>query len=92
MTKDRKAKVIPSEKDQDAIRIRQDTEVKAVFLEMRQGRRKFGPYASTHEALAVILEEFEEFKTEVFRNNNKRAVEEARQVAATTLRFCIEFG
>lgn len=50
-----------------------------------------GEYNSVHEALGVILEEFEEFKAEIFKNDTARAVEEARQVAATALRFCLEF-
>ncbi len=71
--------------------LREKGEFTKLAAEIVRGR-KHGPYNSTHEALGVILEEFEEFKVEVFRNDTPAAVAEARQVAATALRFCIEFG
>ena len=54
-------------------------------------------YNSSHEALAVIREEYVEFEQEVFKNPrkvdydlNKRQKEEVTQLAAMCLRFLVE--
>lgn len=62
-----------------------------VINEMGRGAKKFGKYASMHEAASVIREEFDEFWDEVKVNNKERAISEAVQVAATALRFVVEF-
>ncbi len=69
-----------------------EAEQVALEKEVLRGVELHGHYQSTHEALGVILEEWDEFKVEIKKNDNERAVVEARQVAATALRFCIEFG
>jgi hypothetical protein len=52
---------------------------------------RYGPMASAHEGYAVILEELDELKAEVWKSPKKRDMramrEEAVQVAAMALRF-----
>lgn len=56
-------------------------------------REKFGPFYSRHEGFAVLHEEFDELKAEVWANPEKdpecldRMRKEAIQVAAMALRF-----
>lgn len=69
-----------------------DQEVAALLDEMRFGLGKFGRFASPHEALAVVQEEFDEFKAEIYKDKRAEAVQEALQVAATALRFVHEFA
>ncbi len=62
--------------------------------EMKRGRDKFGAYNSRHEAWAVIREEVDELWSEVKskdRGENADAAE-ALQVAATALRYVLEFS
>lgn len=52
---------------------------------------RFEPFQSPHEGYAVILEEMDELKEHVWRNQTKRDIEamtkEAIQVAAMAVRF-----
>ena len=54
----------------------------------------YPPFASAHEGLAVLWEEFEELKIEVFKNQKTRDYKlmqkEATQVAAMAIRFIID--
>ena len=55
---------------------------------------KFPPFYSAHEGLAIIQEEFEELKQEVFvrqtQRSNTKMRKEAIQVATMALRFVID--
>lgn len=54
----------------------------------------FPPFYSAHEGLAIIQEEYEELKEEVFKKQGKRSVhkmrKEALQVATMALRFIMD--
>jgi hypothetical protein len=60
--------------------------------ELRRATDKFGPFASAHEGLAVIEEEFLEFRSAVFWGVDQRGRpcdprSEAIQLAAMALRY-----
>ena len=64
-----------------------------IFDEWNFARSKFGPFNSSHEGFAVLHEEFDELKAEVWANPKKRKNRnvkmraEAVQVAAMALGF-----
>jgi len=64
---------------------------KEIFLEALSASQLYAPFNSAHEGLAVIWEEFEELKTEVFKKQNqydmKKMKKEAIQIGAMALRF-----
>jgi hypothetical protein len=65
-----------------------------ILHEMIKARNKHGPFASLHEAYAVILEELDELWEEVRKKREDRHLErvitEAIHVAATALRLACE--
>ena len=65
-----------------------------VYKELGLARQKFPPFTSPHEGYAIILEELEELKAEIFLQHDKRDVvtmrKEAKQVAAMAMRFMID--
>lgn len=87
---------------------RHDRIISALFAEMRYGLEKFGNYNSPREGVGVIEEEFLELRAAVywplkggrFRRWLYRLlgwpvpnpIREALQVAATALRFALEYG
>lgn len=64
-----------------------------IFAEWDFASKKFGPFHSSHEGFAVLHEEFDELKAEVWKNGTKHPDrdanmrKEAVQVAAMALRF-----
>jgi hypothetical protein len=71
-------------------------ELREVADELDHALRKYAKFNSAHEGYAVILEEMDELKSEVWRKQTKRRVKkmrkEALQVAAMALRFALECG
>jgi hypothetical protein len=65
-----------------------------VAAELSRATGKFGAFASAHEGYAVILEELDELKAEIWKNQKVRDVTkmraEACQVAAMAIRFMVD--
>ena len=60
--------------------------------EIRQSTKVHGLFSSSHEAIAILREEYLEMEHEVFHGTIEAAREEALQVAAMAMRFIGEFG
>lgn len=64
-----------------------------IWDEWSFARESFGPFHSSHEGFAVLHEEFDELKAEVWKNGTKHPERDAQmrkeaiQVAAMALRF-----
>ena len=68
-----------------------------VHEELLRATSKFGPFASAHEGLAVIEEEFMEFRSAVFwgvdqKGQPSSSYDEAVQLAAMSIRYLIDIG
>lgn len=67
-----------------------------VMVELINAIKRFAPFNSAHEGFAVIHEEFDELKKEVWKNpakypdRNENMYNEAKQVAAMAMRFMID--
>ena len=65
-----------------------------VKSEYENATRMYGPFASSHEGLAVIREEYLELEKEVFTKQSEYDYEkmelEARQLSAMAIRFIID--
>ena len=63
----------------------------AAVLEATRAAGKWPPFNSAHEGFAILLEEIDELKDHVWRNQKSRDIaamrQEAIQVAAMALRF-----
>ena len=55
--------------------------------EAEKAEEKFGPMTSTHEGLGVLVEEFDELREAIHRNDCYAVKREACQVAAVALRI-----
>lgn len=60
-----------------------------VVCELIRAIEKHGDFNSTHEALGVILEEFEELKEEIKAGREKEACKEAIQLAAMCFKLIL---
>lgn len=62
-----------------------------ILIELRGVREHYGPFASCHEGVGVLWEEFDELKAEVWKKKMDRRkdlmYQEAVQVAAVAVRF-----
>ena len=64
---------------------------KAVLIEYYRATSLHGSFNSTHEGYAVIKEEVDELWDEVKKNGPSKALrEEAIQIAAMAIRFCMD--
>ncbi len=74
--------------------MKMDTALCEVKEELLDATEEFGSFSSPHEGLAIILEEYEELKAEVFRQFDMRSIaafrKEACHVAAMAVRFMVD--
>ena len=61
--------------------------VTAALQIAHRAERRYGPFTSTHEALGVMAEEWDELRTAVHSNSLDVMAKEAEDVAAAALRF-----
>jgi len=61
-----------------------------ICKELIEATGKFGPFASTHEGYAIILEEVDEMWEAIKLNDVEQARKEAIQIGAMALRFLID--
>ena len=68
--------------------------ISQVEKELEVATTKFGSFASPHEGIGIILEEYEELKKEVFKQFDARDTgkmrKEARHLAAMATRFMVD--
>jgi hypothetical protein len=71
-----------------------DEIVGAVVLELQMAQENWPPFNSAHEGFAILYEEFDELKEQVWVNQKRRDLPkmqaEAIQVAAMAIRFAME--
>jgi len=71
-----------------------DFALQQIATEFEQATSRYPVFNSPHEGIAVLEEEFEELKDEVFKNHSTRDKskmrKEAIQVGAMALRFIID--
>ena len=60
-----------------------------ITTELDRALKKHGNFNSTHEALGVILEEFEELKEAIKNGDEENGTEEAIQLAAMCLKLLL---
>jgi len=63
------------------------THVYAIVAEAEAARDKYGDFTSTHEALGVLVEEFDELRAAIHANDLAAISKESCQVAAVALRL-----
>ena len=63
------------------------TPVYAIIAEAEKARDKYGDFTSTHEALGVLVEEFDELRAAIHSNKLASIAHEACQVSAVALRL-----
>lgn len=61
-----------------------------IEAELKRAMTKHGPMKSGHEAHSVILEELDEYWTEIKHGTAERAEKEAVQVAAMAARYLVD--
>ena len=69
--------------------------MKEVADEYFKAQKNFGEFKSRHEGVAIIEEEFLEFRQAAFwphKNKGDDAYTEAKQLAAMCLRYMIDIG
>jgi hypothetical protein len=79
---------------QDTMNARVERGLLDIEAELEAAVSKFPPFRSAHEGYAILLEEMDELKAEVWKNPAKRDPvklrAEAVQVAAMALRFLVD--
>lgn len=63
------------------------TAVYSIISEAERAQLKYGDFTSTHEALGVMIEEFDELRAAIHANKLASISNEAMQVSAVALRL-----
>lgn len=69
-----------------------DRALDQVERELNRAMRRFPPYQSAHEGIAVIREEYLELEREIFHGSGEKAYVEAIQLAAMATRYLVDIG
>jgi NTP pyrophosphatase (non-canonical NTP hydrolase) len=64
-----------------------DRAVAAILTEAEQTAARWNGFNSTHEALGVLIEEFDELRAAIHANSMQATAREAMQVSAVALRL-----
>jgi NTP pyrophosphatase (non-canonical NTP hydrolase) len=67
-----------------------EKEIDEICFRAEMAHIKYGPIASTQEAMGVALEEWDEFREAIRSNNIAHARSEALDLAAVLLRFATQ--
>jgi hypothetical protein len=59
----------------------------AIIAEAERAQERYGDFTSTHEALGVLQEEFDELRAAIHANSMQACAKEAMQVSAVALRL-----
>ncbi len=75
-------------------RVKLEDILSTVVGELSFATSKFGAFASGHEGIAIIQEEFEELKNSVFwpDKHGDNSTVEAKQLAAMAIRFLMDIS
>ncbi len=69
--------------------------LQAVAVEYLEAEKNFGPFASRHEGVAIIEEEFLEFREAAFWGHKEHTGDadvEVKQLAAMCVRYLMDLG
>ena len=64
----------------------------ALYARIKAADDRYGPFASTHEALGVIIEEFDELREAIRSNDLDRVQQECLDMAAPLIRLAMSIN
>jgi hypothetical protein len=67
----------------------EDSVIDLLNARMAAAARRYGPFASTHEALGVACEEWDELRSAIHANNMPRVEAECLDLASVLIRLAL---